>query len=277
MARIRLLIAYDGTEFHGWQRQEPPGLPALRTAQGVMTDAATDLFRTKIILDGASRTDAGVHARGQVAAFTVESPRIPVERVAMALNTRLPEDIEVREAALAPDDFNPIRHCISKSYSYHLRHPTVGRPSGLDGRADPFERHFTAHVRHALDLAAMRQAATHLVGTHDFRSFAHNPEDRETTTRTIHSLSVNVAREGVLRFDVAGGGFLHHMVRILVGTLVEVGRGRIAAQSLPEIVAARDRSHAGPTMQPEGLRLEWIHYGGADRLPREAGNEESTQ
>ncbi|MSR29097.1 MAG: tRNA pseudouridine(38-40) synthase TruA [Phycisphaerales bacterium] len=267
MPRFRLQIAYDGTDFHGWQRQEPPGLPPLRTAQGVLTEAVVDLFGMGLKVDGASRTDSGVHARGQVAAFTVENPRIPIERLAMALNTRLPRDIEVRVASRVNDDFDPVRHCVSKSYSYHLRHGDAGRPPGLEGRADPFERLSTAHVRHHLDLTSMRTASAPLTGTHDYRAFAHNPDERETTIRTVHGISVNEARPGVIRFDVAGSGFLHHMVRIIVGTLVEVGRGRTPPDRVGEIMAARDRSRAGPTMPPEGLCLEWIHYGGADGAP----------
>ena len=264
MARFRLLLAYDGTDFHGWQRQEPPGLPPLRTAQGVLTDAVSDLFREKVNVDGASRTDAGVHARGQVAAFSIANPRIPIERLGMALNTRLPRDIEVRDARRVGDGFDPVRDCVSKSYSYRLRHGCEGRPEGLEGRADPFERLTTAQVRHELDVQTMSAAAGMMVGTRDFRAFAHNPDQRETTVRTVHTVTVTGLDAGVVRFDVAGSGFLHHMIRIMVGTLVEVGRGHLPAGSVAEIIASRDRSRAGRTMPPEGLCLEWIHYGGAD-------------
>lgn len=264
MPRFRLLVAYDGTDFHGWQRQEPPNLPALRTAQGVLTDAVSNLMRERVTVDGASRTDSGVHARGQVAAFSIADPRIPVDRMVMALNTRLPQDLEVRGAWDAEDSFDPIRNCRSKGYSYRLRHGCEGRPSGLEGRADPFERRTTAQCRHPLDIARMRTAAELMIGTHDFRSFAHCPEQRESTVRTVHTCSVIEPSPGVVRVDVAGGGFLYHMVRIMVGTLVEIGRGRFEPESVTEILEARNRARAGPTMSPSGLCLEWVHYGITD-------------
>ena len=266
MPRFCLLIAYDGTDFHGWQRQEPPGLPPLRTAQGVITDAVRDLFGERIAVDGASRTDAGVHARAQVAAFSLAQSRIPVDRLALALNTRLPHDIEIRQASLTNDSFDPVRDCVSKSYSYRLRHGDRVRDASIVAPASVFERRTTAHIRHALNIDAMVAAAPRLLGTRDFRAFAHNPDARETTTRTIHGVTVTVVEDGVVRFDVAGSGFLHHMVRIIVGTLVEVGRGRFAPAFVDEIIAGRDRTKAGRTMPPEGLCLEWIHYGGRNEI-----------
>lgn len=260
MPRFRLLVAYDGTDFHGWQRQEPPNLPPLRTAQGVLTDAVSDLMRERITVDGASRTDSGVHALGQIAAFSIAEPRIPVDRIAMALNTRLPADIEVRGVWRVADSFDPIRNCRSKNYFYRLRHGCDGRPAGLDGRADPFERRTTARCRHPLDAARMKTAAALMVGTHDYRSFAHCPEQRESTVRTIHTCTVIEPAPGIVRIDVSGSGFLYHMVRIMVGTLVEVGRGRFEPESIVDILAACDRGRAGPTMSPVGLCLEWIHY-----------------
>lgn len=261
MPRLRLLVAYDGTDFHGWQRQLPPGQEELRTAQGVLTAAVRDLIGAEVPVQGASRTDAGVHARGQVAAFTVEHLRIPVERLAMALNTRLPRDIEVVEAREEVESFDPVRDCVSKSYSYRLRAASAARPRGLEGRATPFERRFTAVCRHRLDIARLRAAAAQVVGTHDFRAFAHEPDQRETTVRTVLGCGVCEPEAGIVRFDVAGSGFLHHMVRILVGTLVEAGRGRIEPGDIAQIIASRERSQAGPTMPPDGLCLEWIHYG----------------
>lgn len=264
MARFRLLLAYDGSDFHGWQRQEPPGLEPLRTVQGVLTDAVSDLFSQRINVDGASRTDAGVHAHGQVAAFTVDSPRIPTDRIAMALNTRLPGDVEVRDARSVSSDFDPVRSCVSKGYHYRLRHGSAGRPPSLLGRSDPFERATITQVRAALDPAKMRTAASAIVGTHDFRAFAHNPDERDSTVRSVHAVSVVEPGEGLVRIEVSGSGFLHHMIRIMVGTLVEVGRGRIPPDEVARIIASRERSNAGPTMPPQGLCLGWIHYGGRD-------------
>ena len=265
MTRLRLLLAYDGTDFHGWQRQEPPDTEPLRTVQGILTAAVSDLMREPIQVNGASRTDAGVHARGQVAAFSAANSRIPVERVAMALNTRLPPDLEVRDAREVSATFDPIRDCVSKGYSYRLRHGCDGRPAGLDGRADPFERRTTAQCRFALDVARMRAAAAQMVGTHDFRAFAHGPDQRETTVRTVHTITVVEEARGIIRLNVSGSGFLHHMIRIMTGTLVEIGRGRIEPTEVGAIIASGDRGRAGPTMSASGLCLEWIHYGDADR------------
>lgn len=268
MPRLRLLVAYDGTDFHGWQRQVPPGLPELRTAQGVLTEAVHDLVGAAIPVLGASRTDAGVHARGQVASFSIDQLRIPVERISMALNTRLPRDLEVVAADEVDESFDPVRSCVSKSYSYRLRMADGTRPRGLEGRATPFERRFTTVCRHPIDVARVRAAAARVVGTHDFRAFAHEPDQRETTIRTVLGCAITNPEPGIIRFDVSGSGFLHHMVRILVGTLVEVGRGRLEPSDIDRIIAQRDRSEAGPTMPPEGLCLEWIHYGQQDRYAR---------
>lgn len=261
MPRFRLLIAYDGTDFHGWQRQEPPGLEPLRTAQGVLTTAVSDLMSHRVVVHGASRTDAGVHARGQVAAFSIEATRVPIERLAMAINSRLPRDIEVRDAQVVAEGFDPVRDCFSKNYSYRLRHGSAGRPLQVNGRPDPFDRCMTAHCRQELDLARMRLAASAMTGTRDYKSFAHCPEQRETTIRTVHTCTVVEIGAGLLRFEVSGSGFLYHMVRIMVGTLVDVGRDKLDPQSIPEIIASCDREQAGQTMPPEGLCLEWIHYG----------------
>ncbi len=258
MARYRLLLAYDGTDFHGWQRQEPPGLEPLRTVQGELQRVVQDVVREPLTVVGASRTDAGVHARGQVAAFDAADMRVPLERLPDALNARLPRDIEVRGASAAADDFNPIGGCISKCYSYTLVHGDAR--VHMPGRAGVFERRFTAAVRPQLDALAMRAAAGFIVGTHDFRAFAHDPDARETTVRTVHTLTVIERAPGLVRVEISGSGFLHHMVRIVVGTLVEVGRGRIVPSDVPAIIAGRERSAAGRTMPPEGLCLEWIHY-----------------
>lgn len=258
MARYRLLLAYDGTDFHGWQRQEPPGMEPLRTVQGELQRVVQDVVREPLTVVGASRTDSGVHARGQVAAFDAADMRVPLDRLPDALNARLPGDIEVRAASAATSDFDPISGCVSKCYSYTLVHGDMC--ARTPGRAGVFERRFTAAVRPRLDALAMRAAGGCMVGTHDFRAFAHDPDARETTVRTVHTLTVIERAPGLVRIEVSGGGFLHHMVRILVGTLVEVGRGRIAASDVPAIIAGRERSAAGPTMPPEGLCLEWIHY-----------------
>ncbi len=223
-------------------------------------------MKDRISVNGASRTDTGVHARGQVAAFSVSESRVPPERLSMAINSRLPADIEVREARVVRDDFDPVRDCLSKNYTYRLRHGSEGRPPHVNGRPDPFDREMTAHCHQTLELAEMQRAAAQMTGTRDYKAFAHCPEQRETTVRSVHMCTVTELSPGLLRFDVAGSGFLHHMVRIMVGTLVDVGRGRIDPAAINEIIASCERKRAGQTMPPQGLCLEWIHYGGGESL-----------
>ncbi len=251
LRRYRLTVRYDGFEFHGWQKQEPPEGEPLRTAQGVLESAIIRAVRQPVTLIGASRTDAGVHALGQVAAFTAETT-IPVERLHHAINRYLPEDIAVVAAREIEPGFDPITMAVRKAYRYTIHNASV-RPV--------FERHRLYHCWHALDERAMHAAAQHLVGTHDFASFANAHHGRESTVRTI--FHCDVARQGErLTMDICGSGFLYHMVRIIIGTLVEVGRGALAVEAVPRILAARDRTQAGPTLDPAGLCLMWIQYPG---------------
>ncbi|MBL9148913.1 MAG: tRNA pseudouridine(38-40) synthase TruA [Phycisphaerae bacterium] len=260
MPRYRLTIAYDGTDFHGWQRQEPPGKAPLRTVQGVLDDAVRLVVREPVSVVGASRTDAGVHALGQVAAFTA-STRIPTDKLPMAISSRLPRDVQVRSSSLAPDDFDPISDAISKSYRYTIAYPT-SRP-----RIAPlFDRNFVYWQVHQLDVAAMNAAAQRLIGEHDFTALAHAVNTRESPVRRIHSCVVATPSPGRITIDVAGNGFLYNMVRVIAGTLVDVGRGQKAPDEVSEIVASRDRTRAGQTLPPQGLCLRWIHYGGKDVL-----------
>ena len=255
MPRHRLLIAYDGTDFHGWQRQEPSGLPPLRTVQGVVGDAIADLLGTKVDVVGASRTDSGVHALGQVAAFTAEV-RVPIERLAAAITARLPHDVQVLKAERTHDSFDPIGDARSKCYRYLVEdegHPHHPRPL--------FDRNVVWATPHRLDEGAMARAAAAIVGTHDFASFAQASHGRATTVRTVFGCSVRRTSARRIEIEIAGSGFLYNMVRIVAGTLVEVGRGRLSPDAIPGILAARDRSAAGPTLPPRGLCLLWIWYG----------------
>ena len=254
MPRYRLLVAYDGTEFHGWQRQEPPGAAPLRTVQGVLEQAVAEAVGAPVQVMGASRTDAGVHARGQVAAFTAET-RIPVERLAMAITARLPEDVCVRSAARVHDGFDPISDCVSKCYRYSIAHGVEGPDAEL-----LFERRTTWWTRHRLDVDAMRRAAGAIVGTHDFAAFAAANHGRESTVRTVFGCAVTEPRAGRVAVEVAGSGFLYNMVRIIAGTLVDAGRGKIGVADIGRALASGDRALAGPTLPPHGLRLEWARY-----------------
>ncbi|MFO0826951.1 MAG: tRNA pseudouridine(38-40) synthase TruA [Phycisphaerales bacterium] len=260
MPRYKLTIAYDGTEFHGWQRQEPPGATPLRTVQGVVQDAVRIAVGAPARLVGASRTDAGVHAIGQVAAFTADT-RIPIDRLAYAITSRLPGDVQVLDATVAPEAFDPISDAVSKCYRYSIAY-ALSKP-----RHPPlFERRYVCWELHALDVARMHQAAQRLVGEHDFAAFAHSLHGRESTVRKIHQCVVSSPMPGRVHIDVAGNGFLYHMVRIIAGTLVDVGRGRLTADDLSAALESRDRLRTGQTLPAQGLCLRWIHYGGKDVL-----------
>lgn len=287
MPRYKLTVAYDGTDFHGWQKQEPvapdptdpsaprlpdaherldarPGRVALRTVQHVLEQAVRETIREPITLVGASRTDSGVHAKGQVAAFTSEPESDkgvgwPEERgcdtLVRALNARLPDDLLVRTADIVDDDFNPIGGATSKAYSYTI-HASNQHPL--------WDRRYVFHAWHEFDIDRMQDAARALVGEHDFASLAAANHGRQTTVRTIFDCSVTRleadAEAQRLRIDVSGNGFLYNMVRIIAGTLHEVGRGKIDPNQIPVILESRDRTNAGPTLPPEGLRLEWVRY-----------------
>jgi len=249
LRRYKLTIAYDGTFFHGWQKQAPPGLEPLRTVAGIIEGVLVQTLQQPVNLVGASRTDAGVHARGQVAQFDAAT-RLPIERMAEAINSRLPEDIEIIAAEIAPPDFDAIKGAASKQYRYRL-YNTTRRP--LDKRF---------HVYHCwtpLDIPRMRDAAARLVGEHDFAGLANADHDRLTTVRTIHACAIE-ADPPEVHVVVSGSGFLYNMVRIIAGTLVEVGRGRFEPGVIDHVLATKDRRDAGPTLPPTGLWLEWIKY-----------------
>lgn len=293
MPRYKLTLAYDGTEFHGWQKQEPPagehpelvessaeegvaeGRVALRTVQHVVERAVREVVREPVTIKGASRTDSGVHAGGrfpdgtpggQVCAFTSnpdESRGVgwPEERgtaaLVRALNGRLPRDVLVLSAEVVPTEFDPIGDARSKEYTYTM----------VSGHVRPlWDRRYVFHTWHELDADRMSRAAGHLVGEHDFVAFAQASHGRKTTVRTIHACSVTQSADreidGASRcvIRVSGSGFLYNMVRIIAGTLMEVGRGKIDADAIPAILAGKDRVNAGPTLPPQGLRLEWIRY-----------------
>ena len=276
--RFKLTLAYDGTGFHGWQKQHPPDAEPLRTVQGVVEGAVRSLVRQPIELTGASRTDAGVHAEGQVAAFTA-CTAIPLDRLAKAINARLPADVEVRGAEIVPDDFEPIAGAVRKRYRYRIWN-TTQRPLGL--------RHLVYHGWAELDLARMQDAAHRLVGTHDFEGLAAAGHGRTSTVRTIFACAVEArptARPTALRrglprdvyIYVEGDGFLYNMVRILAGTLYEVGRGRFEPSQVDAILATADRRLAGPTLPPQGLTLEWVAYGEGTKGRRKGGRDEGTE
>lgn len=257
--RILLRVAYDGTGYHGWQVQ-----PNARTIEGELNRVLTQLTGEEIQVTGASRTDAGVHALGNVAVFDTAS-RIPAEKFSYALNQRLPEDIVVQSSVQVDDDFHP-RHCdCQKTYEYDILNRTFPLPAYRN----------TAYFLYGdLDLDAMGRACRAFLGEHDFASFCAAGAQVQTTVRTIYSLEVleqpltgagrgvqlQQSPERLLTIRVRGNGFLYNMVRIIAGTLVEVGRGHIRPEEVEGIIAACDRAKAGPTAPARGLRLVEIKY-----------------
>lgn len=244
MKRIMLVVAYDGTDYHGWQLQ--PGVP---TIEGELNKALTALLGEEIQVIGASRTDSGVHALCNAAVFDTDT-KIPAQKIAYALNQRLPEDIRIQKSKETEPDFHP-RHCASrKTYEYRI----LNREFPL-----PTKRRYAHFTYVPLDEEKMRQAAAYLKGEHDFKSFCASAAVVETTVRTLYELEV--ARDGEeIVLCVTGSGFLYNMVRIIAGTLMEVGRGNIKPEKMQEILQAKDRSAAGPTAPACGLtlvRYEW--------------------
>lgn len=244
MRVIKLTVAYDGTDFAGWQRQARH-----RTVQAVLEDALGPIAGRPVVIHGAGRTDAGVHAAGQVASFTLERP-IAAHDLRRALNARLPYDVRVMAAAEAEPGFHA--RFMARLKTYHYRVCTLPV-------LPPLERRTAWHVRGPLDEEAMARAAALLVGEHDFASFRAAGSAVRSTVRTLTRSAVVVDASG-FRYEVSGTGFLRHMVRAVVGTLVEVGRGRLAAGDLSAILEACDRASAGPTAPPQGLVLHAVEY-----------------
>lgn len=243
--RVMLRVAYEGTRYHGWQVQ--PGDVA--TIEGMLNRAISGLTGEEIQVIGASRTDAGVHALGNVAVFDTES-RIPGEKFSYALNQRLPEDIVVQESREVSGDFHPRYQKCRKTYEYSI----LNRRFPL-----PEYRNTAMFYYGALDVEKMGQAGRAFLGERDFAGFCSAGAQVQTTVRTIYGLQVERA-EDLVRIRVEGNGFLYNMVRIIAGTLLEVGKGKIPPERMGEIIAARDRSQAGPTAPAKGLRLLEIRY-----------------
>ncbi len=244
MKRIKLTIAYDGTNYCGWQIQ-PNGI----TVEEVLNKALKKLTGEDILVIGASRTDSGVHALGNVAVFDTETT-IPADRIAMALNQRLPEDIVITKSEEVPLDFHP-RYCnCSKTYEYHIINTRI---------PDPTRRLTNYFVSYELNPDNMRKAASYLVGEHDFASFCNVRTDVENTVRTITAL--DILQDGdEITIRITGNGFLYNMVRIIVGTLIRVGRGFYEPEKVKEILEAKDRKAAGVTAPAHGLMLVEIRY-----------------
>lgn len=244
MKRIKLTIAYDGTNYCGWQVQ-PNGI----TIEEVLNKTLSKLTGENILVIGASRTDSGVHAMGNVAVFDTEST-IPAEKMAVALNQRLPDDIVIMKSEEVALDFHP-RYCdCSKTYEYHIINSRIPIPT---------KRLTNYFVSYVLDIEKMRKAAAYLVGEHDFVSFCNVRTDVENTVRTITSLDILTDGNKII-IRITGNGFLYNMVRIIVGTLIRVGRGFYEPEKVKEILEAKNRMAAGVTAPAHGLMLVKIDY-----------------
>jgi tRNA pseudouridine38-40 synthase len=244
MPRLKLTVEYDGTEYVGWQRQ----LNGL-SVQEVLERALGDLFGVDVTTEAAGRTDAGVHALGQVVAF--DAPRmLPLTAYLRGLSALLPEDISVVGAEEVSAGFDPRRMSRGKRYRYLISNRPV---------RSPLRRRTHWQLFAPLDVAAMQAAARPLVGTHDFSAFRAANCEALTTSRTLREVSVSSFGD-VVQFDVEGTAFLKHMVRNVVGTLVEVGRGRQEIPWVAEVLASQDRTRAGPTAPAQGLLLVEVRY-----------------
>lgn len=244
MKRVKLVVAYDGTNYCGWQVQ-PNGI----TIEGVLNRELSNLLKEDIVVIGASRTDSGVHSYGNVAVFDTNA-RMPAEKVSYALNQRLPDDIVVQNSSEIPLDWHP-RHCNSrKTYEYRILNREFPMPQ---------RRLDTWFVHRKLNIPAMCAAAKQFEETHDFKSFCSVNTAVEDTTRTIYSCELKQDGE-LLTIRITGSGFLYNMVRIIAGTLFDVGIGKIVPEDIPAILEKKDRKAAGPTAPAHGLTMIGIEY-----------------
>lgn len=263
MRRIMLTVAFDGTNYSGWQIQ-----PNKETIEGVLNRELSRLLNEEIKVIGASRTDSGVHAEGAVCVFDTES-KIPGDKFSYAINQKLPEDIRIRNSKEVDITFHPRRVNSRKTYRYRIRHDEF--PNPLDAR-------YSYHVYTKLDIEAMRRACEFIKGKHDFKSFCSVHTDVDTTIRTVYDVHIDVTPDKkllqmsglmksagesskgkqhpeIIDIYVTGNGFLYNMVRIIAGTLIEVGQGKIKPEEIPAIIEACDREKAGPTAPAKGLTL----------------------
>lgn len=243
MRNLKLTIQYDGTKYCGWQKQ-----PNSSGIQGTIEYAIYEITKEKVNIIGSGRTDAGVHALGQVANLKTNS-NIPAARIPDALNAKLPKDISIIDCQEVSDDFHSRYSATGKIYRYLIYNKPYRSPLYKD---------ISYHVRYDLDIQKMRVEAQSLLGTHEFKGFMSSGSSVKDTVRTIHNISIEESGDLIV-LEVEGNGFLYNMVRIIVGTLVDIGRGRID-KPLEEIIASQDRGEAGHTAPAHGLFLKKVHY-----------------
>ena len=243
---ILFTVAYEGTNYSGWQEQAEG-----KTVAGTLKTAVEDVLGCKVKMLGASRTDAGVHAAGQKAHIITDKPsRVPVFKLPKVLNAELPDDIAVTAAHETADTFHPIKDALSKTYSYKIWN---------DIYRNPLVHAFSAWEQSPLNFELMQATCEHFIGEHDFSSFCAAGSSATTNIRRINSLSVN-CQDNLIDITINGNGFLYNMVRIIAGTLTDVGMGKIAPADIPDIINAKDRTKAGKTMPASGLTLLEVFY-----------------
>lgn len=244
MRRILIRVAYDGTNYHGWQLQ-----PGIKTIESVINETLSTMLKEDIQVIGASRTDTGVHSLGTIAVFDTNS-QIPGEKFTYALNQRLPEDIRVVESKEVELDFHPRHRSSKKTYEYKIWNDQFEQPA---------YRLYTYFVHNELDIPKMQEAAKYLVGEHDFKSFCSVNTTAETTVRYLYDVKVE-KNDKLITIRVTGSGFLYNMVRIIAGTLIDVGKGRRKPEDIIKMLEAKDRQVAGPTAPAKGLTLYSYEY-----------------
>ena len=246
LRNIRLLLEYDGTGFHGWQVQ-----PGLETIQGTLTSVFTQVTKEPVHIHGSGRTDAGTHALGQVCNFLTEN-KIPVANLKKAANSLLPASIRVLSIDDVPISFHSRRDAVSKHYRYRIL---------IMQNCSPFDYRYVHHYPYQLDLQKMSEAGEQVLGEHDFSSFCDSESEAESRIRHVMSSSFLFdSTRNLIEYNVCANGFLHHMVRNLIGTFLEVGKGRLTCERIRDILNLRDRSLAGPTAPAKGLFLVRVGY-----------------
>ncbi|HHY06200.1 MAG TPA: tRNA pseudouridine(38-40) synthase TruA [Clostridia bacterium] len=247
MRNFKLVVAYEGTNYHGFQIQKGTGLP---TIQGVLEKALSTLTKEEIKVIGAGRTDAGVHAKGQVVNFYSQT-KIPIEKLPLALNSLLPRDIAVLETKVVPPDFHASFNARSKTYSYLFYNDRI---------RDPFWQRYAYHIPVPLkSIREMERACQIFQGEHNFRGFCASETKAKRFTRTIYACSLEKV-EKIIKLQVTGNGFLYNMVRIMGGTILEVGQGKRKAEEIASLLENGDRTLAGMTLPPQGLYLLSVEY-----------------
>jgi len=244
---IKLTVAYDGTNYHGFQEQRGTGLS---TVQETLETVLSKLAKRPVQIIGAGRTDAGVHAQGQVVNFRCENWPVPLEKVHLAVNSLLPGDIAVLKAEEVPPEFHARFSATAKTYRYAIYHSRV---------MSPLHRLYYLHEPRQMDVEAMRVAVRYLLGTHDFKSFQAQGTPVKDTVRTIYRAEIEYEAP-FLHLYIKGNGFLYNMVRIITGTLIDVGIGKTEPEEMENIIKAKDRTRAGTTAPPQGLCMMEVEY-----------------